>query len=535
MFESFTSLVRRKELITLKRSPRLTVKRFQQHCYRGLIATLITSSSVLSQSWFINPAFAQTTAYCRLSKEAIAEKENLRQLSVKGDLDAQKRYRAILKQHADYLQQCRSRTWPNNQATWLRLYPCDIRPGVLDDILDRIVSQGYNQVYVETFGNSQVLLPAADNPTPWQSVVRSPGNEKVDLLAQTIQKGRERGLKVYAWMFTMNFGYAYAQRPERQSALARNHKGETTLAYTPDEPQAFVDPYSQLAKADYYRLVQAVVRRKPDGILFDYVRYMRGTGPSSVTSKVQDLWIYGDSAKQALYNRALNNKGRDLIQRYISKGFISAGDVQEVDTLYPQEPSPLWQGRTPPTVQTLQALAGNSTTAPLTEMSIPAAQRQPRLQWELWQLSLAHAVQGVLDFVAVATLPAQQQGIKTGAVFFPGGNQPIGQMGFDSRLQAWDRFPSSMEWHPMVYGVCGNTSCIEQEVQRVLKFAPPGTQVAPVLAGLWGQSWNNRPSVEAQMQGIRQIAPQINTISHFAFSWQNPDFDRARQTCRAGV
>jgi murein DD-endopeptidase MepM/ murein hydrolase activator NlpD len=231
-------------------------------------------------------------------------------------------------------------------------------------------------------------------------------------------------------------------------------------------------------------------------------------------SKVQDLWIYGEAAQQTLYQRALNSKGLELIRRFLKKGFVTVDDIATVDKLYPTEGEPLWQGRNPT----------------LTASLVPAAQRQPQIQVELWQLSVAHAMQGVVDFLTQAVQPVQQQGITAGAVFFPDGNQVIRQ-GFDSRLQPWDRFPNSIEWHPMVYGICGNSSCIVSQLQRVLSYAPPGTKVIPALAGNWGQSVKNRPPLEVQMEDIHRIAPQVNAVSHFAYSWQEPEFDRDRQFC----
>jgi hypothetical protein len=310
-------------------------------------------------------------------------------------------------------------------------------------------------------------------------------------------------------MFTMNFGYTYAQRPDRQEALARNGRGQTSLSFVKDGSQVFVDPYNMQAKTDYYQLVQAVLKRRPDGVLFDYIRYPRGTGTDSVASRIEDLWIYGDAAKQALYDRALNNKGRELITRYISKGSISASDIAAVKELYPDEGAPLWQGRTPSSGETVASL-----------------------QWQLWQLSVAHAAQGVLDFLSLATLAAQRSGVKAGAVFFPDGNQVVGQSGYDSRLQPWEHFSNSIEWHPMSYGVCGNNSCIEALVKRVADRTPQNTQVIPALAGTWGRSVSNRPSLEVQMQGLRRVAPRINAVSHFAYSWQDSDFDRDRKFCR---
>ncbi|MDP8963316.1 MAG: family 10 glycosylhydrolase [Cyanobacteriota bacterium] len=481
-----------------------------QRLYRSTIAVLLTSSSLVTQCWLTQTAQAQTLGYCWLSNDAIAQKQNFLVGTLKGNSDSENRYQALLKQHAEFLQQCRARTWPNIQQIWLRLYPCDARAGAIDEILDRLVSRGYNQVNVEVFSDGQVLLPSSDNPTAWPSVVRTPKTEKIDLLAQIIQKGHERGMRVYAWMFTMNFGYSYAQRSDRQGVLARNGRGETSLSFVKDGPQVFIDPYSQQAKTDYYRLVQQILKRRPDGVLFDYIRYPRGSGGDSVVTTVGDLWIYGDAARQALYNRASNNQGRELITRYIRQGgAISPSDVAEVNKLYPNEQTPLWQGRSPSPTDTVGSL-----------------------QWQLYQLSVAHAAQGVLDFLSLATLAAQRSGIRAGAVFFPDANQAVGQGGYDSRLQPWDRFPSSIEWHPMSYGVCGTTGCIEDLVRRVMERAPSGTQVIPALAGNWAQSVNNRPSLEVQMQAIRQRIPGINSASHFAYSWQDPQFDRDRKFCR---
>ncbi|MEW6497598.1 MAG: hypothetical protein AB1589_34615, partial [Cyanobacteriota bacterium] len=173
------------------------------------------------------------------------------------------------------------------------------------------------------------------------------------------------------------------------------------------------------------------------------------------------------------------------------------------------EETPLWQGRNPSQTDTLASM-----------------------QWQLWHLSVAHAAQGILDFLALATLPAKRAGIQAGAVFFPDANQSVGQVGYDSRLQPWDRFPSSLEWHPMSYGVCGTTRCIDDLVKRVVNRTAPGTLVMPALAGVWGKSVSNRPSLEAQMQALRREVPQINAVSHFAYSWQEPISDRDRKFCQ---
>ncbi len=497
-----------------------------RYLYRGFVSAIV-ATNLISQGVWSRPAQAAFLPYCQQTADGIAHKDTARKAALKDDKSAQKRYQTLVAEQGDQLRKCRNQNWLKTQAIWIRLYPCDIQPGALEEVLDRIVDRGYNQINVEVFYNGQVLLPQADNQTAWGSVVKLPGSENVDLLAQVIQKGRQRGLSVYAWMFSMNFGYTYAIRPDREAALAKNGQGQTSLTintiaglstdlglFNPDE--AFIDPYSLQARQDYAQLVEAVAKRRPDGMLFDYIRYPRGTGSASIASKVQDLWIYGDASQQAMLRRALNDKGRELIKRFVKRGFISAADVMAIDKLYPQQPDPpMWQGRTPA----------------LNENRAPIARRAAILQVDLWRFSVAHAMQGVVDFLTAAVAPAQRLGIPTGAVFFPEANQSVGQ-GFDSRLQPWDRFPASLEWNPMAYGVCGNATCIVSQVQRVVGQAPSGTQVKPVLAGIWQQSIGNRPPLEVQMEAIRQANPQVSAISHFAYSWQEPLSDRSRKFCQ---
>ncbi len=480
-----------------------------------LVASLFLSGNLLILEAFTKSAYSANSYYCRFTPEAATKKAQLLKSYLQGNSQMGEEYKALVKQHSQQLNECRQHTWPREQAIWLRLYPCDASPGSLDYVLDHIVNLGYNRVHLEVFYDSRVLLPPIDNPTPWSSVVNTPGGENIDLLKQAIAKGRERGLKVYAWLFTMNFGYTYAQRPDRQHTLARNGRGEDSLTFVSDRSEAFIDPYNRQAQIDYYRLVQKVLERKPDGILFDYIRYPRGSGRKSFVRNVHDLWIYGSSSLKALLQRAENQQGKALIQRYVQQGTITAQDILQIDRSYPQENAPAWQGR-----------KINST-----EKSISLSERHLRLQSELWFLTVAHAAQGVIDFLSFVAQPAREQQIPPGAVFFPDANRLVGQAGFDSRLQAWDKFPSFLEWHPMAYSVCEDASCIVEEVKTVLQTAPQGTKITPALAGVWGDEYRNHPSLEKQMEALRKATPQINSVSHFAYSWQQPEIDRQRRFC----
>jgi hypothetical protein len=496
--------------------------------FRHRIVSSVISGSLLAQSVGVNPVQGQNfLPYCQQTAQEIAQKETARKAAQSGKTEDVERYKAIVAKHANQLKECRRQNWLKTQGLWIRLYPCDTSSGALEDVLDKIVDRGYNQIYVETFFNGMVLLPQSDNGTAWQSVINHRGGENIDLLADVIQKGRERGLTVYAWMFALNFGFPYANQPSKQISLIRNGRGQTSLNANTigglstelgklNSNEAFIDPYSIPAKQDYYQMMQKVLKRKPDGILFDYIRYPRGQGTASISANIRDLWVYGDYSRRALIDRGINEKGRELIKRYIERGSISPQDVAAVDLLFPREGSPMWQGRRPSADENRRSMG----------------QRHAVLRADIWRLAVAHAMQGVVDFLSAATYPAQQQGIPSGAVFFPGGNQIAGQTGYDSRLQPWDRFSGNIQFHPMSYAVCGRADCILNEVRRVVKMAPSGAQIKPVLAGIWQQSLGNRPPLEVQMETIRQNVPQISEISHFAYSWQEPKSDRDRKFCQ---
>ncbi len=492
----------------------------------NLLQSVLLSGMValLSQGIAASPAEAAVNRYCQLSQADADRKESLRVAGAQGDATAQQQYEDLRQQHTRDLQDCRRQNWPENQAIWLRLYPCDLQPGRLDALMDRIVNLGYNQVYIEAFSNGQVLLPKNDNPTVWPSVVQSSADADRDLLAEAIASAQDRDLTAYAWMFTLNFGYSYGQRADRRQVLARNRSGADTRDYADNgtsgvSEESFVDPYNATAQADYAQMVRAVLARNPDGALYDYVRYPRLTGAASVVSQVSDLWIYGSAASNALVQRGMNNKGRALIQKFLQRGYITDTDVAQVDSQYPTEGEPLWQSRNPPAVEPKDLAA--------------PSERRPGLQVELWRLSVAHAIQGVVDFLQAGAMPARQAGIPAGAVFFPYGNRAVGS-GYDARLQHWNRFPEWMDAHPMAYAVCGNANCIVDEVRRVTNIRQNTRTVKPALAGTWGVAQPNRPSLEVQMDALQRNFPQINTVSHFSFAWQDSEFDRFRKSCGVG-
>ncbi len=456
-----------------------------------------------------------TTADCDVST-LTQGKDDLRRAAKAGDPGAAQLYRQRLQRQATQLNRCRQSQWPRRQAIWLRLYPCDRDPALLAAVFDRIQDLGYNQVYVEVFFDGQVLLPAADNPTVWPAVVDTPGAERVDLLAEAIAAGRERGISVYAWLFSLNFGYHYSLRSERLSELARNGRNQTSLDLLPMSAQVFVDPYSAVARQDYQALIRAVLARRPDGLLFDYIRYPRPTGRDSVVQNVRDLLIYGPAARQAWLARAKGPEEQQLRLRFLDSGTLTAAEVRGALPALDRFTPELLKGVTPEerSGADLEGLV-------------------QQLRWNLWQAALDHARQGVIDWLTLAAAPAQQLGIATGAVFFPFGNQTVGQGGFDARLQPWDRFPAGIERHPMSYAICGDRAdCILDEVKRVQGALPAGTLLQPALAGVPGQTYADHLPLEQQMAALAALPNRPDAVSHFAFAWMFPEWERQRQQCR---
>ncbi|UFP96357.1 hypothetical protein [Gloeobacter morelensis] len=458
---------------------------------------------------------------CRLSAEAVARKAAWQRAALAGNGEAGRRYLAQIGEDAAQLRLCRAAVWPRVQAIWLRLYPCDLQPGAIDALMDRLVALGYNRIHLEVFFEGQVLLPMADNPTVWPSVVRVPPS--ADLLASAIASARARGVAVYAWLFSLNFGYSYTQLADRQVALACNGLGRTSLTAVGEIDsqtdmsileldRVFVDPYSRVAREDFARLVEAVLRRKPDGILFDYVRYPRSSGAASVATGVRDLWVFGEASRQTLLSRTLNLWGGFLIERYLERGWLSESDLAEADRQFPLRTGAPWSGYSPPA------------------RPLSPAGRRPYLQRQLWSLGLSHAREGIVQYLAEAALPAHLQGVATGAVFFAEADRAVGA-GFDSRLQPWPQFLSVGEWHPMVYANCGEAHCILSQVQTVLERTPPGIAVVPSLAGVWGRAHTGRPALEVQMAALQAAFPSLQAVSHFAYAWQEPQLERERRTC----
>ncbi len=473
---------------------------------------------------------------CDVSRAEVLRKHELRKSALiantnnpNAQAQYQAQYQGIIQKHKADLQTCRDRTAPQTQATWIRLYPNDAKAGVLEDVFDRMANRGYNQVFVEVFYDGRVLLPVADNPTPWRSVMEEAVNAgevpaDYDLWKKAIAIGKERGIKVYGWSFTMNFGYGYSEIKGRSGVVAINGDGDNSIANTNfdrklvsngrafyedayEADHLFIDPYNPIAKADLTAAVKALMLRQPDGMVFDYVRYPTNT-TGNLIDNVKQLWIHGAASRSALLNSIDNRNVRELMAIYLKKGDLTADDV----------------------VQTEKKLTESLKVKP-TNIKNPA-ETAAIAEGLLWNIATNHAYQGVINFVSTISAPLKQNNIPIGTVFFPNGNR-VEDGKYEARMQPWDRFPAYMERHPMTYALCSDGKCVAEQVAEVVRQSPPETLVCPVLAGTWGQGFDGHPSFEKQMQAILAIEPKINCFSHFVYAWLEPESDRLRKAGKA--
>jgi len=100
----------------------------------------------------------------------------------------------------------------------------------------------------------------------------------------------------------MNFSYAL--RPDRQSVVLA--MAEESSMWSITTVKSLSIPITR-KRNETTQLITEVIRR-PDGVLFDYVRIPRFR-KRSVVNKVQDLWIYSNAAKQAFINVRSTTKG----------------------------------------------------------------------------------------------------------------------------------------------------------------------------------------------------------------------------------
>ncbi|HBN07936.1 MAG TPA: hypothetical protein DD435_04550 [Cyanobacteria bacterium UBA8530] len=146
-----------------------------------------------------------------------------------------------------------------SKAVWIRPYLKDATENKVKEVFDNVQGLGAKNVYLETFWGGQTIFPSKQFPQ------RFPG---VDLLETYRKEAKTRGMKLYSWIHSNDFGKAYADRfPED---LALDGFGKTSQA---TEPHSWmVSPALPQVRERLANLAYELCQRS-DGVILDYIRY----------------------------------------------------------------------------------------------------------------------------------------------------------------------------------------------------------------------------------------------------------------------
>ncbi len=104
----------------MKIAPTRIAKLQRQRRFLSAVTAVLTSSFISQLVWpFLEnqPAFAQTSAYCQLSKEQVNQKEDLRRAALSGKPESQQAYFAVLSKHARETAECRQKNLAPNPSS----------------------------------------------------------------------------------------------------------------------------------------------------------------------------------------------------------------------------------------------------------------------------------------------------------------------------------------------------------------------------------------------------------------------------------
>ena len=149
------------------------------------------------------------------------------------------------------------------RGMWLRPYRSDLSDGHLLEVLDHATDWGITDLYIEDFWGGELAEPSPSHLFP----ARYPG---YSLLKAYAEAAHRRGIRVHAWLHTLDFGPVYAARhPDR---LVYDGWGHTSGAT--EKGSHAVDPGLKANREKLEKLVTELSKSGfVDGIILDYLRY----------------------------------------------------------------------------------------------------------------------------------------------------------------------------------------------------------------------------------------------------------------------
>lgn len=281
------------------------------------------------------------------------------------------------------------------RGMWLRPYRSDLSHAHLLEVLDHAVDRGLTDLYIEDFWGGKLAEPSPLQLFP----ARYPGYA---LLRAYAREAHRRGIKVHAWLHTLDFGPTYAAA--HPDLLVYDGWGKTSGST--EKGSSTVDPGLGANRAVLKALVAELSDSgHVDGIILDYLRYpVRLTPEGEVDERPDPRNFWG-------YNPRTHAE------------FFSS---------HPELDTPAWHAYLAP-------VASDSATA---SAMLPAAPAPKALT--IWKDWLSDRVAGLVSELR----PAIKPGVALSSAFFPNYYFHV----HDNRLQESNRWLSLFEEvHPMCY------------------------------------------------------------------------------------
>jgi uncharacterized lipoprotein YddW (UPF0748 family) len=221
------------------------------------------------------------------------------------------------------------------KGLWIRPYRGDLTGLHVLEVLDNAQSLGITEIYVEAFqaGTLHYKSPSGLFPlaTPGSAATNGKAaTPDVELLKIYSREARRRGMKVYAWLHTLNFGQAYGEAHPEQ--LVRDGFGRTSGA---SEKQSWrVSPsHPEVRRRLNLMAWELASSGMVDGIQLDYIRYpvRLKEGDIDPSADPRNFWGYSAAQMQGFF--AENPPyDTDAMRTYLSSGIAPDGrDAEYLD------------------------------------------------------------------------------------------------------------------------------------------------------------------------------------------------------------
>lgn len=209
------------------------------------------------------------------------------------------------------------------RGLWIRPYRGDLTGMDVLEVLDNAQRMGITEIYVETFQNGTLHYRSPSGLFP-------PATPGVELLNVYSREARKRGMKVYAWLHTLNFGKAYGEAHPEQ--LVRDGFGRTSDAS--EKPSWRVSPsHPEVRRRLNLMAWELASSGLVDGIQLDYIRYPVRLVDGDIDSTPDPRNFWGYSEHQLATFFAENPPyDTEAMRTYLSTGLAPDGrDAEYLD------------------------------------------------------------------------------------------------------------------------------------------------------------------------------------------------------------